>query len=194
MPAEHAFGGSRRAAAHQQDGRVVSGQRDPDRPLSGVARDERRPVMVAGRERDAIAVLFLAEESEQQPEQRRKVLLDVGGNDAPDCRARLDPLDPLIEARQRDDGLDAVLSQRRLELMLRVGRIQRGDDGADLPRRELGDEELRAVGQQQRDAIAAPDAQRRQGRCERVAQSFERGAAEGRPLEEQRGGIGPFAG
>ena len=68
---------------------------------------------------------------------------------------RLDVLDALVEARQRDDGLDAVLAERPFELVLGVDRIERRDDRADLPGAELGDEELRAVGQQQADAIAA---------------------------------------
>ena len=60
-----------------------------------------------------------------------------------------------IEPRQRDDRLDAVLAQRPFELVLGVDRVERRDDRAELPGAELGDEELRAVGQEQRDAVAA---------------------------------------
>ena len=87
--------------------------------------------------------------------------------------SRLDALDALVEPRQRDDRLDAVIAQRPFELVLGVDRIERRDDRAELPGAELGDEELRAVGQQQADAIAARDAERRERRRERVAQALE---------------------
>ena len=41
-----------------------------------------REVVVAGAERDAIAVALLADQREQQPQQRREVFLDVGGDHA----------------------------------------------------------------------------------------------------------------
>ena len=44
--------------------------------------------------------------------------------------------------------------ERRLEFVLRVGGIQGHDHGANLPRRELPDEELRTVGKHERDTIA----------------------------------------
>ena len=113
------------------------------------------------------------------------MLLDVGGDDAAQPGARLDVLHPAVEARQRHQRLDAVIANRPFELVLGVDRVERGDDRADLPGAELRDEKLRAVGQQQTDAVAAADAER----CERggagVAGLFERTVAHRRALEEQ---------
>src|SRR5207247_9677939 len=99
--------------------------------------------------------------------------LDVRRQHAPQRSSRLHLLDALVKPRQREDGLDAVIAQRPFELVLGIGGIQRGDDGAYLPRAKLGDEELWTVGQHQRDAIAAFDAERLQrGRAD-VAQAIE---------------------
>src|SRR6185295_4780320 len=123
--------------------------------------------------RDAIPVLLLAQQREQQAEHRRKVFLDVGRDDAAYARARLDGLHARVEASQRDDGLDAVIAQRTFELVLGIGRIERGDDRAELPRREFSDRELRAVRQQQCHAVAALDAEGGERRRARVAQALE---------------------
>src|SRR5439155_5179677 len=59
-------------------------------------------------------------------------------------------------------SVDAVIVQRFFELVLRVDRVERRDDRAELPRAEFRDEELGAVRQEQADAVAAPDAERRE--------------------------------
>ena len=162
-------------------------ERDRRRPSAAVHEQQVREVVVARRDRHAIAVPALAEQREQHAQQRRQVLLDVRGDDAAHRRSRLNPLHPRVEARQRDDGLDAVLAERSLELRLGVHRVQRRDDGAELPGAELRDEELRAVGQHDRDAVVAPDAERRERGRERVAQAAELGPRDGRALEQERG-------
>ena len=80
------------------------------------------------------------------------------------------------------------------ELVLGVDRVERGHDRAELPRAELGDEELRAVREQQRHAIAAPDAEGDQRGRERVARAFELAVGDRRTLEEERGCSGRSAG
>ena len=82
--------------------------------------------------------LLLAEQREQHAQERREVLLDVGRDDAPHARVRgWTRFTRCVEARQRDDGLDAVVAQRALELVLGVDRVERRDDRAELPRAEL---------------------------------------------------------
>jgi hypothetical protein len=70
-----------------------------------------------------------------------------------------------------------------LELVLRVDRVERGDDCPGLPRAELRDQELWTVGQQERDPVAAPDAQRQERRGARIAQCLEPGEGELRAFE-----------
>ena len=84
-------------------------------------------------------------------------------------RSRLKSLHALVEPRQHDDRLDAVVAKRSLQLVLGVDRIERRDDCAELPGAELGHEELGAVGQQKTDSIASLDAEGRERRSERVA-------------------------
>ena len=77
-----------------------------------------------------------------------------------DAGVRLRGLDAVVELRQRDDDAGAGVDQRRHQLVLGVDGIERDDDRAELPQRKLRDRKLRAVGQQQRHAIAAGDAER----------------------------------
>ena len=98
-----------------------------------------------------------------------------------------------VVARERDDRLDPVLAQRAFDLPLGIRRIERRDDRPDLPRAELGDDELRAVRQQQRDPVAALDPERRERRGAGVAELLQLTPGERRALEEQRGAIGPLA-
>ena len=104
--------------------------------------------------------------------------------------SRLKALHAIVVSRQRDDDRGAAFAQRRFELSLRVDRVERSDDGPELPGAELGDEKLRAVGQQERDPVAAHDTEGRQGRCARVAQALERSVADGRPFEQERRMVG----
>ena len=103
------------------------------------------------------------------------------------ARAAADAADALVERRQRDDGPVAHRLERLFQLALAVGRIERHDDRARLPDAELGDQELRTVGQQQRDAIAPVDAQRQPARRRHALLSSSSCRYETRrTLEEQR--------
>jgi hypothetical protein len=170
---EHAFGCAGRAAAHQEHCGIRRPGGRGRRLPAAVDEQQVGEVVIAGLQRDAIAVARFAKQREEHAQQRRKVLLDVGRDDPPHSGLRLHILDPLIEARQREHGLDPVVAQRTFELVLGVDRVQRRDDRPDLPGAELGDEELRAVGQQQADTIAACDPDRRERGSARVAQTIE---------------------
>src|SRR6266851_4541332 len=106
-------------------------------------------IMIPGRDRGAVALALLARQREQHAQQRRKVFLDVRRDDAAQWSPPLHLLHPLVEPRQRDDRLDAVLADRAFELALGISRVDRRDDRANLPGAELGDEELWAVGQEE---------------------------------------------
>ena len=116
--------------------------------------------MIAGGQRDSIAVAFFAGDGEQEAQKRRKVLLDVRRDDVAECRAALQPLHLRVEPRQRDNRFDSVLTERAFQLAIGEGRVQRRDDRAQLPCRELGDDELWTVGKKQRNPVIAADAPR----------------------------------
>ena len=106
-------------------------------------------------------------------------------------RLALNFLQPRVERRERDDELDAGGLEGLAKLAGGVERIERKHRGARFPRAELGNQELRAVRQQQRDAIAFPDAGGHERRGEPVAQAIELGVRKRGALEKDRGRIGP---
>src|SRR4030095_5716433 len=95
-----------------------------------------------------------------------QVLLDRGRDDTLGAGAPLHLLDARIERSHRNDGLRPGRVKHLLELAFAVSGIHADDDGADLPRTKLGDEELRAVRQQQRDAVALADSKTPERSCE----------------------------
>ena len=103
--------------------------------------DQVGEIVISWLERDAVAVACLPRNRKEQPKQRRKVFLDVGRDDPPERYAALDLFDARVESRQRDDGLDPMLANRALELLFGIERIERSDDGAELPGGELGDDD-----------------------------------------------------
>jgi hypothetical protein len=146
-------------------------------------------MMVACRKRHTVTIPSFPEQREKQPEQARKVLLDAGGDDVAQARARLDVLHLPVKPRQRHDRFNAVLAKRLLELTFGVGRVQRRDDGRALPGPQLGDQELRAVGEEKGDPIASTDAERPERSRACVAQPLELAVGKRRTLEEHRGRV-----
>ena len=145
-----------------------------------------REIVVARCERYAVAVTLFAEGRKEETQKRRKIFFDVRRDHALERRPRLDALHAPVESGERDDVLDAVFAERQLELAIRVGRIQRRHDGANLPRAELRDHELRAVRHQERNTIAATNSERRERRRAGVAQTVELGVCGFRSLEKER--------
>ena len=127
---------------------------------------------------------LLFRQREEHAQHGRQILLDVGGDDAPERCARLAGLDALIERRQDDDRLRGAGVHRLLELALGVDRILRRHDRTQLPRRQLRDDELWAIGQQQRDAIAFLDPFAGERVGQRVASAVELPPAERTTLEQ----------
>jgi hypothetical protein len=147
---------------------------------------------VSGRKRDPMPFLLLLQQREQQREHWREEVLDVRRDDQLDAGLRLRRLDPVVELRQRDHHARPGVGKWRHQLVLGVDGVQRDDHGAELPDGKLGDGKLRAVGQQQRDAIAAADAERRERGGEGVAERVELTPRDAASLEDQRRGAGPF--
>src|SRR5436190_11939416 len=100
----------------------------------------------------------------------------------------------MVEAGECHDRLHAVLAQRPLEFVLGVSRIQWRDNGTQLPGAELSNGKLRAVGQEQGDAIATPDAERVKGGRAGVALLLEGAPGHRRALEQQGGVVWTIAG
>ncbi len=137
-----------------------------------------------------MTVLAFLEEREQRTQNRRKVVLDGCRDDVLETDAPLDAFHALVERRQRHDRLDPHRVEHPLELALGVRRIGADDHSADLPRAELCDQELRTVGEQQRDAIPLANTQTRQRGRESIALGIELAVGHGRALEKQRSLVG----
>src|SRR5262249_45832309 len=151
-------------------------------------------IVVSRRERHPVAFALLTQQGEQQPEESWEVLLNIGSNDAAQRRLSLDGLHPAVISRQRDDCFHTMIAKRRLELAFGMRRVQRRDDSSTFPGAELRDQELGAVGQQQRHAIASTDVELQEGSGARVAQLLELTVRDRRTLEEEGRSIGLLAG
>ncbi len=130
---------------------------DEGRDLVGVDLDGRRPgcaghhvlepvgVRVAGNVH-LVALLFLLGQGKEELEDRRKVLFDVGNDDALQAGVGPDALDPLIELAHDDKGGGSRVVDQVLDLAAHIERIAADHDAADAPDGKSGDGELGAVG------------------------------------------------
>ena len=155
---------------------------------------ERPEIMISRGEDDPIAIACFTQQRKQEPKHRREVLFDVRRDNPCQRRPPLYLLHPRVETRENDDHLDAVFTKRSFQLVLGVGRIQWRDDRAKLPRRELSDHELRAIGQQQREPIAAAESERCKSRRGRIAQVVELAKGDRRALVQESRSIGSRSG
>ena len=130
---------------------------------------------------------------EQQPQHRRKPLLYARRDHLAHAGLRLDLLHPLVERGQRHHDLRPDQVQRADHLVLGVDGVERTGDRPDLPERELGDEELRAVGQHEGHPVAACHTELRQRYREGIGGSVELGAGDRGALEQEHRAVGPFA-
>jgi len=108
---------------------------------------------------NAMTLFAFFEEREQPAQNRRQVLLDRGWDDPAEADPRLHALHALVERCQRDNGLGPHLFEHLLQLALGIRGVETDDDGADFPGTELGDQELRTVGQQQCYPVALANAE-----------------------------------
>jgi hypothetical protein len=88
----------------------------------------------------------------EQAFERRQVLADVRHYEQVDDDTRFRDL--LVEGILADHGSGAAVLELVAHLVAGVDRADRRDRGAALQRREIGDDELRAVDEVQRDAVA----------------------------------------
>jgi len=139
-----------------------------------------------------MAPLGLLAGREQEALEGSEVVLDVRGDDRPECGPGLDALDLRVERREDDDRLSSALVWRALELGLGVQRIQRHDDRAGLPRTELGNERLRCIRQEERDAIARFDAAPQKRPRQRTGPAVEVTVRDPGALEDQGRMSRPF--
>ena len=104
-------------------------------------------------------------------------------------RLRLHALQLVVIAVEHDGRCGAARRQRFVKLALRVRRVERAHDRANLPRAHLRDEKLWAVGQAQRDSVPGHDLSRHQRGGERVALSLELRVRDAVSLEEHDGTV-----
>src|SRR6267378_257452 len=83
-----------------------------------------------------------------------------------------------VETRERDERLRPGVRELPAQLGSGVQGVARDDDRARSQRAVEGDDELRAVGQKQRDAVPFADAQRLEARREAVREPLELGVRE----------------
>jgi len=126
----------------------------------------------------AMALAALAREREQRTEDRREVLLDVREDQVPDRRPIARGARDGVETRQRDECLRPGVRELSAQLGSGVQGVARDHDRARSQRAVERDDELRAVGQKQRDPVPFADAQRLEARGEVVREPIELGVRE----------------
>ncbi len=193
MRADNGLRQTRRATAHQHDGRIVwFGGATEVAPYRCVRRPMRLGLQtvlkpgVAGLEIDPMAVFLFLEQREERAKKRRQVFLDAGGDDVPDLRIALKVFHPFVKRRQRDDDLDAGRVERLPQFGAGVERIQGQHRGPRLPRPNLGNQELRAIRQQEGDAVSLLHTRFHERGGEPVAQPIEIRVRDSVALEQDR--------
>ena len=111
-------------------------------------------------ERDTVPVLLLLREREQRAEDGRHLLLDVRHDHIADLRSLAGRLHHGIDPRQDDDRLGAGVRELVPQLRWCVQRVAGHDDRADAQGAEERDEELRTVGEVDRDPVTLLHAER----------------------------------
>jgi hypothetical protein len=106
-----------------------------------------------------MSLAALARQREQRPEDRREVLLYVREDQVPDRRPIARGPRDRVETRERDERLRPGVRELPAQLGRGVEGVARDHDRAGAQRAVEGDDELRAVGQKQRDAVAFADAE-----------------------------------
>src|SRR5437867_4705256 len=130
-----------------------------------------------------MALAALAREREQRTDDRREVLLDVREDQVPDLCPITRCAREGVEPRERDEGLGPRVSELPAQLGRGVQGVARDHDRPCAQRAVEGDDELRAVGQKERDAVALADAERLKARGEAVREPVELGVGQ-RPFDE----------
>ena len=146
--------------------------------------------VIARLEMDAMTILFLFEQREQHTQHRRQIFLDTGRNKFSNVRLRLNLLQPLIKRREHHCDCRVRRAQGLRELICAIKRIEREDDRPGFPRADLGDQKLRAIGEHQRDSVAATDAETRQRAAKPIAGSIQLGIRQPPALEQHRRRVG----
>ena len=137
------------------------------------------------RDGNAVPLLVLAREREERPQERREVLLDARDDDVPEAGRACDLLCLGVAAGEHDERLRAGVLELVLQLRCGVERVRRHDDRAGLERAVERDDELRAVREHDRDAVALLDPERLQAGGEPVGETTDVVPGESR-VEESR--------
>src|SRR5947208_5711426 len=125
-----------------------------------------------------MALAALAREREQRTEDRREVLLDVREDQGPDLCPIARRARDGVEPRERDERLGPRVSELPAQLGRGVQGVARDHDRPCAQRAVEGDDELRAVGQKERDAVDLADAEGLKARGEAVREPVELGVGQ----------------
>ncbi len=149
-----------RASGVLEDREIRGHDRDRARALAAAQQLGEADRALVAAQVDAVSFLALAGDREQPAEERREVLLDVR-DDEPLHRGAGDRLlRDGIQAREDDQRLGARVRELTAQLGRRVERVDRDDHGPGAQRPVEGDDELRAVREHERDAVALRHAER----------------------------------
>ena len=111
---------------------------------------------------------FFLRQREERPQREGEVLFDVGDEDVLKRRLALDAVDQRIKTAEHDERLRAAVLELIGRLARRIEWVYRDSDGANFERGDIADHELRAVGHEERDAIALTDAALLEGHSEAI--------------------------
>src|SRR5688572_26226759 len=142
--------------AHEHDRGIVGGGCSTDLKVGTTTVSVFQTILepqIAGFELNAMAALLFLEDREEHLKQPRQILLDACGDDALHAYVALDFFQAGVERGERHDELDSRGSEWFAKFAGGVERIERHDGRARLPRTDFCDEELRTVGEDERDAV-----------------------------------------
>src|SRR5688572_25258416 len=187
MRSDDGFRHARCAAAHEHDRGIVGRRCSADLKVGTTTVSVLQTILepqIAGFELNAMAAFLFLEDREEYLKQPRQIFLDAGRDDALHARVALNFFQASVERRERYDELDSCRSERFAKFAGGVERIERHHGRAGFPRADFCDQELRTVGENERDAVALfyTGADERCGKA--VAQSVESFIREGRTLEK----------
>jgi hypothetical protein len=157
-------------SAHEDNRGIIGGYGWAGAAGMSIALEQVAQPKISGVQPNAVPLFPLLHQRKQEGQERWQVFLNIGDDDPLEDRIRLDTFDPRVQRGQCDEGLRTAGHQEARQFALTIQGVEGSDDRSGLPCTHLGDDELRAVGQKQRQAVSFLDAGIGQRRREGIAQ------------------------
>lgn len=185
VPAHRPFGRARGATAHQDNCGVVRVNRHRGTGSMPIRLEQLPEPQCTRGERALLRRVPGVGHRVHHAQEWRQIVLDVCRDHARDGRLRLDSIHPLGERSQSDHRLSPAVGQEELQFLAAVQGIERHHDRSGLPDAQFRDDELWAVREQQRQAVARHDPLVAQGSGKGITQLGECFIRHAAPLEEE---------